>query len=447
MDSATQILNIPPGAPAPEVGAAAGKVLIIEDDLIVRRALSRTLAFDGFEVLTAADGNEALLLFDAHHFDIVLSDINLPGASGMKLLHYCKQKRPSVEVILITGNPSLKDAVSAVKEGAFNYLAKPISSEKLLKEMKTALLEKRRKGEEKAMASTTLLLNAPAKSYHVIRPLGTGSIGTVLLVEKGGIYFAMKILRFTGDQIMDPKLVQRFLQEGQLLARLNHPGIVKVVEHGLGLDQEMPYIIMEYVAGAPLSALIAGQKLSMDEKLDILSQIALTLAVVHNAGILHRDIKPSNILISLDNQVKISDFGIARLGGTNLTMPLEVLGSPAYMAPESFNGSHKIDLRADIFSFGVLAYELFTGRLPFQAETIPAMAHIVATEKPMAPTRLNPQLSMGVEAVIGRMLQKAPEDRYQTAAEIGAALQILRQNPNVPVAQVRQHFSPRHTWQ
>jgi len=435
------------GKSIPAADAIVHKILVVDSDDVASATLSQILSSKGYKVLTVKKGHDALRLFDAHHFDLVISDVYLPDASGLKLLHYCKHKQPDVEVILITGKPLLTEAVTVVKAGAFSYLAKPIGAERLLKEVKTALLKAPHKVGENALTSTTLLKNVPASEYRIIRSLGAGSIGTVLLVEKEGTFYAMKILRFTGDQKIDPKLLRRFLQEAELLSRFNHPGIVKVIELGFEPTHGSPYIIMEHIAGASLSALIAGQKLTLEEKLDIVYQIAMTLDTVHREGIQHRDIKPSNIMVTLDNQAKITDFGIARLGGSHLTLSLEVLGSPAYMAPESYSGSQEVDLRSDLFSFGVLTYELLTGGLPFQADTIPAMAHIIANEKPVAPCRRNPQLPVAVEALIGRMLQKSPQERYQKAEEIVTHLHLLRQNPNTSVSAVWPQYSPPHTWQ
>ncbi|OGV56402.1 MAG: hypothetical protein A2X49_07770 [Lentisphaerae bacterium GWF2_52_8] len=183
---------------------------------------------------------------------------------------------------------------------------------------------------------------------------------------------------------------------------------------------------MEYVPGRPLTDYIKkNESLSIDQKLYIIAQVASALAVVHKFGVLHRDVKPSNILVTESIQAKLSDFGIARISDSSLTMTHEVLGSPAYMTPESFDSRRPIDNRSDIFSLGILSYELITGTKPFQGETVGEMMAAIQHSRPKEPRKILPSISPAVQDILGNMLQKQPEDRYQSAAKVVHAINNL----------------------
>ena len=401
----------------------AARILVVEDNDAVRRYLIRGLQLDGHSVDQAASGTEAMARFEETVYDLVLTDVNLPGASGLQLFEYCKGRRPQTEVIILTGHPKVRDAVSTVKLGAFDYLEKPVRLDDLRGRIKSAL-EAHAESVEQGVAGTVADGRRPVSdSYRVVRTLGSGNVGVVLLVEREGQLYAMKVLKPENEQLKNEKLVRRFLREGSIISQLEHPGVVKVFEFGFRHGRQGPYIIMEYVDGLSLADVISEGKTDFADRLKIVHQIAAALSVVHGKGIVHRDIKPSNILVGKDGRAKVTDFGIAYLASSSrLTATLEVLGSPSYMAPESFTGVRDIDHRADIFSLGVLAYELLVGRRPFQATTIPGVINEITSTRPVAPSTIDSDFPLAVQNVLAQMLAKEPGDRYQNTAHIVSEL-------------------------
>lgn len=413
--------------PAP--GSSPGtpiRILVVEDEESTRGVVMKILKRTGYEVDGAANGCEACACIDAAAYALVLTDVCMPGSiSGMDVLAYAKRKSPHTEVILMTGYPGVHDAVQSVKSGAFNYVSKPVCAELLRNEVEAALAAQRQKDIEKGAAAVDL----PVGGYRVLRSLGSSLFATVLLVEKDDRRYAMKVFRAPGEDPLYDKALQRFLREGEIISSLNLDGVVHVFEIGRGSPGTGPFIIMEYVEGDGLNVLMTQGALSLLDKLDILSQIAATLDSVHARQIVHRDIKPSNILVAPGNRVKICDFGTARLGPSRLTLSKEVVGTPAYMAPELFStGVREAGAAADLFSLGVLGYELLTGRLPFIADSFEGMIHEILTAQPPAPRSVNPAIPPAVEEILAVLLAKAPGYRYRTAGEVARAFELVLQN-------------------
>jgi serine/threonine-protein kinase len=216
--------------------------------------------------------------------------------------------------------------------------------------------------------------------------------------------------------------MERFMREAEILMRIKNEHVVKIIEHNLGKTDESPYIIMEYVNGMSLSGCIKAGKFDINHKISIIQQIAETLECVHRHGVLHRDIKPDNILITDDLFVKITDFGICHVPESSLTMPEQALGSPAYMAPESFETGTKPDTKTDIFSLGVVSYEMLTGIKPFEGDGVCQVVNSLKTKKPAAPTKLNPEIPMWMQDVMAKMLDKNPDKRFSSCGEISKAI-------------------------
>jgi serine/threonine-protein kinase len=213
------------------------------------------------------------------------------------------------------------------------------------------------------------------------------------------------------------------MREADILAKINHPNIVKIFEYGLSPKENVPYFIMEFVDGNPLNEHITAGDLSIKDKLVIIKQIASALAFIHEQGILHRDVKPANIIVMDDKTVKLTDFGIARIAESELTITHEMLGTPAYMSPEAFNAAREKDQRSDIFSLGTICYELLTGIKPFSGETIAELMDSIQHEKPIEPMRIAPEIRPYVQDIMAKMLAKSPEDRFSSAAEVLRALE------------------------
>ena len=406
------------------MGAKATRILVVEDDPMMREFVCEALQLEGLDVDPVDDGLKASRLLLTQNYDLLVTDVHLPGLSGVELFDLVRRSCPSTAAILLTGQPDLEEAVATVREGARNYLAKPVTASKLLDCVRDAL--RKREREEEPPEDTTVQLTRSG-GHRVVRTLGVGSIGIVLLVEKDGVFSAMKILRRFPDQTVSPQAVLRFIQEGEIISSLDHEGIVKVYEYGLRPADNLPFILMEYVEGVPLSKVIAEEELSESEKIPIIYELALALEAVHKHGVLHRDVKPSNVLVQADRHVKLTDFGIARLDWSRLTVHGDVLGSPAYMAPESFDAGHEVDRRADLFSLGVVSYELLTGQVPFSGKTLLSVAHVVRKRRPVAPSVVSPELSPKLDDILGRMLQKSPKHRYASAGLVAEDLQRIAQ--------------------
>jgi serine/threonine protein kinase len=259
--------------------------------------------------------------------------------------------------------------------------------------------------------------------YEIRRELGKGAMGVVYegfdpFIERT---VAIKTIRKSLiDQSEAEEALSRFRREAQAAGRLTHPNIVAVYEYGE--DGDIAFIAMEFVVGRELKTFFGkGVRFPPEDALHIMAQLLDALAYSHERGVVHRDIKPSNIVITGKNQVKVVDFGIARIESSDLTQVGMILGTPAYMSPEQFKGA-TADSRSDIYSSGVIFYHMLTGERPFVANNPTALMHKVLSEEPKPPSEFNPGISKALEAVVRRAMAKLPEDRFQTAAEFRQAL-------------------------
>jgi serine/threonine-protein kinase len=260
--------------------------------------------------------------------------------------------------------------------------------------------------------------------HAVVEEIGRGAMGAVFLAKDPTIdrVVAIKLIQAAtgmGESDLE-KYATRFYQEARAAGKLHHPGIVTIfdVAH---TEDGTPYIVMEYVRGTTLSELMKTGPLGSAEMLQISGEILDALGYAHEHGVIHRDVKPANVLVTLEGKVKIMDFGVAHLVGSELTQAEEVIGTPSYMAPEQLS-KEAVDRRADIFAFGVLLYEMTTGRLPFTGNSIFAIAQAVVAEEPAPVHEVNPDVPAALSAVVARCVRKAPEQRFQTAAEVKQAL-------------------------
>ena len=261
--------------------------------------------------------------------------------------------------------------------------------------------------------------------YQIIAPLGTGGMATVYKAFHPGLdrTVAIKVIRtgFTDD----PDFLERFRQEARAVARLRHPNIVQVFDFDEADGQH--FIVMEHLEGGTLKQRLraleqSGQRLPRRETLRIVSEIAEGLAYAHQSGILHRDVKPANVLLTRDGRAVVTDFGIARMVmSTELTRTGVGVGTPEYMSPEQARGEG-VDQRADIYSLGVIAFELITGRVPFTADTPLAVILKHLNDPLPAPSSIDPQVGEATERVLMRVLSKDPFDRHASATELAQAL-------------------------
>ena len=406
------------------------KILIIDDDEGVREFLSTALEEKCYNVSVASNAEDGLDLLKKNSYNIILSDINMPGASGMDFLNLCKKNYPKTTVIMITGAPNVEDAVQAVKDGAFDYLSKPIPVNKLYERVESALDKYSATQETSPSSSGGASPNSSNQGYNVIKTLGAGTMGVVLLVEKDKKHYAMKILRNEYDASDKNLKIKRFLREAEILAQITHPNVIKIYEYGISEAEEIPYIIMEYMPGKPLNHYMRMFSFTNDQIVSIIRQVSESLNAVHEHNILHRDIKPGNILMTDDIRLKLTDFGIAKVTNSNLTMTKEILGSPAYMPPEAFDSQALCDCRSDIFSLGVISYELLTGVKPFHGETIGEIMNAIKFQRPIEPLKINRNIPPYLQDIVAKMLAKKMEDRFSNVKEIIKALDFENAHSN-----------------
>jgi serine/threonine-protein kinase len=268
--------------------------------------------------------------------------------------------------------------------------------------------------------------------YTVEGVLGEGAMGVVYKAFDPNIARPVAIKTIHKHLLsseMGREMLQRFRTEAQAVGKLSHPNIVGIYD--FDQEQGMPYFVMEFVEGKDLKSLLKSNELFPVEKIvSIISDVLQGLAYTHELGIVHRDIKPANIFITNKGQVKIADFGIARLENSELTQVGSVLGTPSYMSPEQCLGSG-VDARSDLFSTGVMLYEMLTGVKPFQASAASIIIQNVVSKNPEPPSQYNLTLPHGFDNIIRKALAKNLNQRYQSAAEFREDLQKVLQGQHI----------------
>jgi len=258
--------------------------------------------------------------------------------------------------------------------------------------------------------------------YEILEIIGTGAHGRVARAHDPMIGRLVAVKLFP-KELAKGDARQRFLQEARVVGQLSHPSIITL--HDMGIDEatQTPYLVMEFLDGQPLDRILEKGSIPLSKACAWAAEMACALSVAHRKGVIHGDVKPANMLITDDGRVKLMDFGMARLASRD-TGATPLLGTPAYWCPEQIMGKPQ-DARSDLFSLGVVLYEMVVGKRPFDADSLQGICGRVLSSTPLPPSHANPSVPKGFDAVVARCLAKDPATRYATAESLAEDLYPL----------------------
>jgi serine/threonine protein kinase len=385
-------------------------ILVVDDDSLNRKVVSLNLEREGFEVLGAADGQQALGILASRHIDLMLLDRVMPGVSGIEVLKTLRNKYSTntLPVVMMTAVTESLSIAEALEAGANDYITKPIDFTVALARVRAQLRDK---------PNTTN--DTFAGKYRLEEKIGSGGFSTVYRATHIALQrvVAVKILR---GGLSSEEAHTRFRSEGISSAQATHPNVVSVIDFGV-LGSGEVFLVMELLTGCTLEEELKSKgPMSPGRSAELLLPICDALSNAHRRGIIHRDVKPSNIFLhrmKTNKEVpKLLDFGVAKLTGNaaaeNITTKGCILGTANYLAPERLRGE-AYDGRVDVYSLGITLYEMLTGRLPFISESAESMAIAMMhlNTEPRVPSSLIPSIPRALDELVMSTLAKHPSHR------------------------------------
>ncbi len=403
-------------------------ILVVDDNPVTRVLCSRVLGREGYEVMLAEDGIEALRLVKEKPVDLVLLDVMMPGLDGFDVLEALRKIYPSgrLGILMVTAKDQSEDVVRAFKLGADDYITKPLDVPVMVARIKVQL--RSRPIGDKAPPQSLLELRPGSvleEKYRLESPIGQGNFGTVYRATHLTLKRPVALKVFSRG-IQTGGSGARFRREAISACRIDHPNAVKVLDLSV-TSGGAPFLVMELLEGRSLAEELRREGcLTLARCVELLAPICDVLSEAHDLGIVHRDVKPQNIFLHQGRQgevVKMLDFGIAKLiddSALEEKVTLDgLVGTPTYMAPERFSGG-ACDAGADIYSLGVMLYEMLTGRRPFESEgDLFKLIVLHMDESPVPPSELRPELSPAIEQVVLDALAKESDQR-PSAADLAA---------------------------
>jgi eukaryotic-like serine/threonine-protein kinase len=397
------------------------RVLIIDDDEDLRNLLAVHLKkewpdieLDEFDPLVRDKPDAS---FPLGSYDVMILDYMLGRGDGLQWLREFKQRPDCPKVLFLTGAGNEIIAVRAMKAGADDYQRKQeLTREKLITCVKELTRDTSERTDTPEIAARRQAHSLGARvqipGIKVLNLIGEGGTAHVYLAsrEKDDEPLVVKLLR--SEVMSDPRALQRFLEEYSLVGRIESRHVARI--HGHGTSEEHAYLVMEFFDGGDLNKRLAGKAMVPEEALRIFRELMFALGDIHEKGVLHRDLKPQNLMFRNDGSLAVVDFGIAKhIDAIDVTGHGEIVGTPRYMSPEQVQG-RPLDLRTDIYSAGVLLYQMLTGRHLFEGETAVEVAlHHLNTPAPSMPEELE-----AYQRLMDKLIEKDRDARFRNADEV-----------------------------
>jgi CheY-like chemotaxis protein len=405
-----------------------GHILIVDDNPYNLEVLSRRLERKGFSTICVDNGERAIELVETQKFDLMLLDIMMPGLQGTEVLSFIRKKytKSELPIIMVTSKGESEDVVDSLNLGANDYIVKPVDFPVALARIQAAVQQRREIDGIQAATSQSASFEEGGRfgNYQIKSKIGQGGMGAVYKVYDAALdrHVALKVVLPSHE--LSPSQKERFIREARAIAKIRHPNIVSVYEIG---EKPQSYFTMDLIEGQNLGEIIKAARMDIKRACRITAKLASALHEAHAKGIVHRDLKPSNIMINEADEPLLMDFGLAKMETEEeqLTRTGDILGTPEYMSPEQIDPNFgEIDGRSDLYSLGVILYEMLTGLPPYSGTPIRVLWQKL-NQLPTMPVDLNGEISKELQTVCMKAMEKTKSDRFQDGNAFESAIKAL----------------------